>query len=213
VQASKIQRPGSTMANRPRWSSATNKSDLDTGHNFKPLSLTTPSPYARHSPSTQRSNSSLTPSPGGSRLPTLQSRLARATSESPRAPSAAPPIEETPTRRSTSRLASFRDRIAASPGPYAQQPLAKPRLSTQSSASSTATNRRASLQPPRPILTVEETQPSRPASSLASSSRRSSLLPQPKARESGRESPLRLSRLGMRKNSGANEANRPKWRP
>jgi hypothetical protein len=212
VQPSKIQRPGSTLANRPRWSSATNKSDLDTGHNFKPLSLTTPSPYARHSPSTQRSNSSLTPSPGGSRLPTLQSRLTRAASESPIAPKAAPP-EETPTRRSTSRLASFRERIAASPGPYSQQTLTKPRLSTQSSASSTAANRRASLQPSRPTLNVEESQPSRPASSLASSSRRSSLLPQPKARESGRESPLRLSRLGMRKNSGASESSRPKWRP
>ncbi|KAK0392698.1 hypothetical protein NLU13_2193 [Sarocladium strictum] len=212
VQPSKTQRPGSTLANRPRWSSATNKSDLDTGHNFKPLSLTTPSPYARNSPSTQRSHSSLTPSPGGSRLPTLQSRLARAASESPRTPPAPLP-EETPTRRSTSRLASFRERIAASPGPYAQQSLTKPKLSSQSSASSTATNRRASLQPPRPTLYVEESQPSRPASSLASSSRRSTMLPQPKERESGRESPLRLSRLGMRKTSGIGEATRPKWRP
>lgn len=212
IPASKIQRPGSTLGTRPRWNSSTNSSDVDTGHNFKPMSLTTPSPYARRTPGTQRSTSSLTPSPGGSKLPTLQSRLTRAASESPRTPPPAP-VDETPTRRSTSRLASFRERIAASPGPYSQQALGKPRLSTQSSMSSTVSNRRASLQPPRPALSTEESQTSRPASSLASSSRRSSLLPQPKARETGRESPLRLSRLGMRKTSGAAEAPKPKWRP
>lgn len=213
--ASKLQRPSSTLGHRPRWNSST--TNPDTGHNFKPSSLTTPSPYSRRTPTTQRSNSSLTPSPSANKIPSLQSRLTRAASESPRVPSGSmslSPGDTTPSKRSTSRLASFRERLA-SPGPYSQQTLGKPRLTSQSSATSATSNRRASMQPARPALSVENSQLSRPASSLASTSRRSSLLPQPKASSvSGRESPLRLSRLGMRKNSSTESTEaRPKWRP
>ncbi|UNI14914.1 hypothetical protein JDV02_001492 [Purpureocillium takamizusanense] len=70
-------RPGSTAGHRPPWNGSTNVATLDTGHNFKPMSLTTPSPYAR-TPSTQRSVSAVTPSTAGSRLPTLRSSVGRA---------------------------------------------------------------------------------------------------------------------------------------
>ncbi|ROV99869.1 hypothetical protein VMCG_06283 [Cytospora schulzeri] len=45
--AGSIPRPSSTLAHRPKWNISTNTNNLDTGHNFKPLTLTTPSPYAK----------------------------------------------------------------------------------------------------------------------------------------------------------------------
>lgn len=208
VPGSKIERPGSTLGHRPKWNSSTSTSGIDTGHNFKPLSLTTPSPYSRRPPMTQWSASSVTPgSSSGSKLPTLRSPLSRATSESPQ-------VDETPTRTGHSRL-SFRERLA-SPNPQTQ-PLRKPRLSAQTSIASNSSNRRASFQPPRSASAMEETQASRPASSLASSSRRTSLLPQPRGKRdasTGRSSPqaLAASRLAMRKDAQAKDK-RPAWRP
>ncbi|RPA94920.1 KAR9-domain-containing protein [Choiromyces venosus 120613-1] len=58
--------------NRPRWNSSTNTSDSQFGHNFKPLTLTTPSPYRKNPPNTNRITSptlSLPASPGASRIP------------------------------------------------------------------------------------------------------------------------------------------------
>ncbi|KAK0729207.1 karyogamy protein [Apiosordaria backusii] len=107
-------RPPSSLANRPKWNASTNTSDVDTGHNFKPLTLTTPSPYAKTTPTPVRSASALTPSSSASKLPTLRSPLSRATSE--------PPIPDDITpNKSTSRL-SFRERLASTPGTYAQRP-------------------------------------------------------------------------------------------
>ncbi|KAF8475536.1 karyogamy protein [Kalaharituber pfeilii] len=40
-------RSTSSLDNRPRWNISVNTNDLDTGHNFKPLSLTTPSEYRK----------------------------------------------------------------------------------------------------------------------------------------------------------------------
>ena len=172
---SRIRRPESTLGHRPAWNGSTNTSKVDTGHHFKPLSATTPSPYSRSVPATQRSVSALTPSSGGSRLPTRS--FARAASESPRG------VEDTPSRPSHSRL-SFRERLA-SPGPYAQQSLAKPRAPVQSSlstlSSKVGTSRRASLQPSAAGSVVDEGRNSRPGSSLASSWR-NSLLPQPRSK-------------------------------
>lgn len=175
VPAGRIQRPGSTLGHRPAWNGSANASKVDTGHNFKPLSLTTPSPYAKRTPTTQRSVSSLTPSSGASRLGAPRSPLARAVTESPR-------LDETPSRPSHSRL-SFRERLA-SPGPYSQQSITKTRLSTSTHTSSLGTmvDRRASLQQSQSAPPAPEPQASRPASSLASGSRRSSLLPQPKGK-------------------------------
>jgi hypothetical protein len=209
-----IPRPDSVVGNRPRWNGSTNTSDVDTGHNFKPLTLTTPSPYAKTSP-TPRSVSSLTPA--SSKLP-MRSPLSRASSASPNPEST--PSKPVASKPVASKL-SFRERLA-SPGPARQNlPKPPPRLASQTSSSALA-NRRASFQPPRPLEDSPNATP-RPASSLASSSRRTSMLPQPKTKSSvtGRESPQAVAgaRFAMRKNSSsssdakAREAARRPWRP
>ena len=152
-------RPSSTLANRPRWNSSTNTSDLDTGHNFKPLTLTTPSPYAKKPPVPARSVSANTPS-STSRLHAFRSPLARAASTSP--------IPEDTPSKSSSRL-SFRERLSSPvlPLPPSQRAPSRQRFASSSSSTtsvntttttSTAPNsfsnriasRRASLQPPPP---------------------------------------------------------------
>ncbi|TVY83329.1 hypothetical protein LSUE1_G001750 [Lachnellula suecica] len=180
----------SSQDGRPRWNASVNTKDTIIGHNFKPLSLTTPSPHARTPPTLHPSRSSYSQE---SKIP-LRSPLGRENTSSP-----IPEI--TPSRTSASRLA-FRDRIS-SPGPYAQQTLAKssppirPRhLTTQSSMSSitNSANRRASFQPRASDPTALGSSPlsKRPSSSLASN-RRTSLLPQPRGRTgssvTGRGSP------------------------
>ncbi|KAI8718891.1 hypothetical protein NCS52_00669100 [Fusarium sp. LHS14.1] len=200
-----VKRPESTLPQRPRWNGSTNTSDVDTGHNFKPLTLTTPSPYAKKSPIAHRSAGSITPGSSSSKLPKLRSPLARASSESPR-------VEDTPTRTGHSRL-SFRERLA-SPGP-STQPLPKPRLASHNSTMALS-GRRSSLQAARSIGADGERQ-SRPASSLATSSRRASLLPQPKAREgeTGRDSPQALAgaRMAMRRAPPLEPKDmKPRWR-
>ncbi|KAK3329540.1 cortical protein KAR9-domain-containing protein [Apodospora peruviana] len=212
----RIPRPPSTSGNRPKWNGSTNTSGVDTGHNFKPLTLTTPSPYAKRTPTPVRSASALTPS-SSTKLPTLRSPLGRAASSSPIP-------EDTPSKQATKHL-SFRERLA-SPGPYSLQGLSKPRLASQTSLSNMS-NRRASLQPPKPNESSPDTTP-RPASSLAAS-RRTSLLPQPKARAAsraasstaGRESPQALAgaRIAMARKSSSSTSTeskladtKPRWR-
>jgi hypothetical protein len=206
-----IPRPSSVVGHRPRWNASTSTADIDTGHNFKPLTLTTPSPYAKTTPTTTRSVSSLTPA--SSKLP-MRSPLSRAASASPMP-------DSTPSKPAHSKL-SFRERLA-SPGPATQPNAAKPppRLASQSSMSALA-SRRASMQPPRPLEESPDATP-RPASSLAASSRRTSMLPQPKSKTSvtGRESPQAVAgaRFAMRQNSSssadakAREAAKQRWRP
>lgn len=206
----RLQRPQSVIGNRPKWNSSTNTSDVDTGHNFKPLTLTTPSPYAKKLPTPIRSVSALTPSV--SKLPTIRSPLARATSSSPIP-------EDSPSRNATTSRLSFRERIG-SPGPYSIQSLTKSRNGPQTSSTSLAT-RRASLQPPRINEPSPDTTP-RPSSSLAAS-RRMSLLPQPKSKSglTGRESPQAVAgaRFAMRKSSSSSSTaekpakdSKPRWR-
>ncbi|KZL69649.1 karyogamy protein [Colletotrichum incanum] len=213
--AGNIPRPQSTQPNRPRWNSSTNTSDVGIGHNFKPLTLTCPSPYSKKTSPVVRPPSSLTPgtsSPGGSRAPNLRTPLTRESSASPMP-------EDTPTKRAPSKL-SFRERLA-SPGPYSQQTLSKPRLSSSVSTTGleSQSSRRASLQPPKLHSFADRTVPSRPASSLAST-RRNSLLPQPKASSAttGRETPQggATSRNNTRKTlpelSKNTANNKPRWR-
>ena len=177
------------LDSRPRWNGSTNTRDTIIGHNFKPLSLTTPSPHARLPPSTHANRSK--PSSVDSKIP-LRSPLSRGNTASP-----AP--ETTPSRSSGSRLA-FRDK-PSSPGPYSQEvlsmssPIRPIALATQSSMSALSTaNRRASLQPSQSDPTGSPSiKPTRPASSLAGN-RRTSLLPLPRGRQNsggitGRESP------------------------
>ncbi|KAK6948476.1 hypothetical protein Daesc_010243 [Daldinia eschscholtzii] len=206
---SRFSKSNSNVAdNRPRWNTSTNTNDSDVGHNFKPLTLTMPSPYAKTAPTPIRSSSSLGQSSGSSKLP-LRSPLSMATSSSP-----AP--EDTPPRKSTSRL-SFRDRInaAASAGQSVPASAAKSRVGQ---GSSTFDNRRASLQPPRLDFSMSDSR--RPASSLSTSNRRTSLLPQPKSKmddSSGRHSPqaTAAARAAMHRGSTMIESkpkdNKPRW--
>ncbi|KAI6093282.1 KAR9-domain-containing protein [Hypoxylon rubiginosum] len=212
--ATRLPRSSSSIADgRPRWNTSTNTNDSDVGHNFRPLTLTTPSPYAKKTPNSVRSASSITSASGGSKLP-LRSPLGRAASSSPIP-------EDTPPRNSASRL-SFRERIhaAASAGHSGHSAIGKPRLVTQASTPA-FDNRRASLQPPRLDGGSSETR-QRPASSLATTNRRVSMLPQPKSamgNDSGRHSPqaAAAARSAMRKGYSATESrsrdkdNKPRW--
>ncbi|PQE19963.1 hypothetical protein CJF31_00006506 [Rutstroemia sp. NJR-2017a BVV2] len=204
---------------RPRWNSSTNTNDIIVGHNFKPLSLTTPSPHARQPPSAHSnySNNSMTPD---SRIP-LRSPLSRGNTASP-----APQESTTPSRRAFSRSAV---RELSTPGPYSQQvlsqnsPAPRPRLlvSKSSMGNLSGDNRRFSMQPsasdPRATPVV------RSSSSMATG-RRTSLLPTPKGRPgssiSGRESPQAIAgaAIAMRRGSsnGSTDSKgnpRKLWRP
>ncbi|KAK4170228.1 cortical protein KAR9-domain-containing protein [Cladorrhinum sp. PSN259] len=215
-------RPTSALGNRPKWNGSTNLADVDTGHNFKPLTLTTPSPYAKRAPTPSRSASAITPSSSASKLPTISSRspFNRSGSE--------PPFlmdDTTPSKpASTPSLLSFRERLASTPGSFSQHSLLKPRLASQESIQALSNNRRASLQPPRPLEASPDAHvTSRPASSLAAS-RRASLLPQPRSSSragvTGRESPQALAgaRYAFRNSTSSLVAdtkakdNRPRWR-
>ncbi|KAK3395965.1 cortical protein KAR9-domain-containing protein [Sordaria brevicollis] len=117
-------RPSSKLDNRPRWNATFNPSDVDTGHNFKPLSLTTPSPYAKsNTPPTLRSTSSLGQS-STSKLPQARSPLTRATTASPSVDGSELQSPTIKRANATASRMSFRDRIS-SPGPYSQQTLSK----------------------------------------------------------------------------------------
>ncbi|CAL3962090.1 unnamed protein product [Diplocarpon coronariae] len=179
---------------RPRWNSSVKTTGTLIGHNFKPLSLTTPSPHARAKPPSAHSNRSHQRSTD-SKIP-LRSPLSRDNT-------ASPGPENTPSRKSTSRN-EFRERLS-SPGPYSQQVLSKkslpstPRMLASKSSMSALANsetRRTSFQPQSSDPTSfssPASKPMRPASSMATN-RRVSLLPQPRGRQvsgaTGRESPV-----------------------
>ncbi|KAI0447451.1 KAR9-domain-containing protein [Xylaria telfairii] len=193
----------SVVDNRPRWNRSTNTQNSDVGHNFKPLTLTTPSPYTKRTPTPVRSVSALTPGSQESKLP-LRSPLARGTSASP-----AP--DTPPSRPSTHSRLSFRERIAATaPGgpnsPHAPQMLVAPKQRLTSKAStSTLDNRRASFQPPRAQGRPFDTK-QRSVSSMAASRRISQLpLPKPSNTSTGR-----VSAAGSRISNNGDD--KPRWR-
>ncbi|CAK7265783.1 hypothetical protein SEPCBS119000_001688 [Sporothrix epigloea] len=192
------QRVPSSLDNRPRWNTST--TGIDTGHNFKPLSLSTPSPYVKTPPSAHRPSLGGTPrsaSSLGTRLP-VRSPLGRGAT----APVAA---DDSPT---SGDPPGFRDAPA----------YRSPHLSSQTAAPNT-NDRRASFHPPRANEGFSpNAAPRRPASSLATS-RRGSFLPAPASREnsvSGRDSPQALhgARLPIRKLAAEQKPvdNRPMWR-
>lgn len=208
-------RPDSALAHRPRWNGSTNVAGLDAGHNVKPANLTTPSPYSRSTPGTQRCASSLSPPSAGTRLPTpRRNAFTRDSSESPS-------IRDTPSRTSHSRLA-YRERLA-SPRPYSQQTLTKPRLLAKCSMSALTTNRSASLQASVSDPTPDARTINRPASSLAFRPRRNSLLPLPRGnreessmgRASSRLSSVSrsASRSSTNRTTPSERDGKPRWRP
>ncbi|KAM0310484.1 hypothetical protein ACHAO8_008091 [Botrytis cinerea] len=203
----RLPRPSNTPSdNRPRWNSSTNTNDTLIGHGFKPLSVTTPS-------STQ-SNRSTRSSTSESKIP-LRSPLGRGNTASP--------VIREPTTPSGNRPASRTvRRDLSTPGPYSQHTLSvnspsRPRvLASKSSMSNlTGNNRRSSMQPSY-SYDARASSPvvRRPASSLATS-RRISLLPTPRGRNSemaGRDSPA--PQRGSSTSTTDSKGNPKKqWRP
>ncbi|KAI1171219.1 cortical protein KAR9-domain-containing protein [Nemania sp. FL0916] len=201
---SSLHRSGSNSGTdgRPRWNTSTNTRDSDIGHNFKPLSLTTPSPYTKKTPTPVRSASAFTPESLESKLP-VRSPLTRGATASP--------VGTPPRPNNQSRLA-FRERIAAasptaSPGPASPQTLVapKPRVPPKD-PTNVPDNRRASFQPPRANGPIDAKQ--RSASSLATSRRTSQLpLPKPGGAPTGR-----VSRAASRMSNNGGDENKPRWR-
>jgi hypothetical protein len=89
--------------------------------------------------------------------------------------------------------------------------LPKPRLASHQSTTALS-GRRSSLMASRSIGVDGDNRPSRPASSLATASRRISLLPQPRS-ETGRASPAAIAgaRSAMRKPAEPKDS-KPRWR-
>ncbi|KAK2766261.1 hypothetical protein FQN54_007778 [Arachnomyces sp. PD_36] len=189
---------------RPRWNGSANTSDLIVGHHFRPLSATSPSPHRKPAPTgsrTPRSSSSSiplpsplsreassSPAPGGNpnRNSSYLRPASRLTARSLASPTPSRPASTTPVSRS----------LFTDPPPYSK--LRKPTTgggngppSTSSNLSSTARSRQ-SYQPPRGTTPnpTDAKKTTRPGTSLGHghSSRRTSLLPQPKP--SGRESSM-----------------------
>jgi hypothetical protein len=167
--------PGSdTSSAKPRWNSSTHMRDTVVGHNFKPLSLTTPSPHRKDMPT-----QSLRSVSSHSAIP-VRSPLGRASALSP---PPARPGSTIPGSQSGSR------RPLASPMQSPSTP-ARNRATAQTtpmSALSTGTpvsSKRVQILDDRESANAAEESPaarraSRPASAMAS--RRSSMLPTPKA--------------------------------
>ncbi|KAF2687603.1 karyogamy protein [Lentithecium fluviatile CBS 122367] len=164
--------PGSDTASaKPRWNASTNMRDTVVGHNFKPLTLTTPSPHRKETPAkTLRSVSSHSAIP-------VRSPLSRSSALSP--PSSNRPASTTPAQQVTAR------RPLASPMQSPSTP-ARNRQTTQTtpgSSSLSASSRRVQIVEEEECEGSTEESPaarraSRPASAL--NSRRSSMLPTPK---------------------------------
>ncbi|KAL1993495.1 hypothetical protein VTN49DRAFT_3444 [Thermomyces lanuginosus] len=166
---------------RPRWNNSANTNDLDVGHNFKPLTLTTPSPYRKTLP-----------------VPAAQRRSASAMSST----SARSPLGQTSTSgtgatrssstRPTSRLSERSSRgpeQAASPTPSDRKgsslldPVPYSKLRRVPAMDNTARSRQSYAGPPTTRTENESNdskQPSRPGTALGHNSRRSSMLPQTK---------------------------------
>ncbi|KAI9868702.1 MAG: hypothetical protein M1813_004553 [Trichoglossum hirsutum] len=206
-------RPAMTTSDgRPRWSSSVNTNDLKVGHNFKPLSTTTPSPHRKitipsrstsdtriphPSPLSHDRNSSMSPSPSVSshRLSIRPGNRNTEPSPSRSIKSSAEPPRRLKNQASASRLQDNRrnssglDTLLASNG-YQDEtentPVGRPKLN-------------------------------RPASAMAAG-RRGSLLPQPKGHnkaQNGRESPMATAgaKAAMGKaRSTEKTAEKPRWR-
>ncbi|TQB76459.1 hypothetical protein MPDQ_007867 [Monascus purpureus] len=184
ARAKRASQSSSTLNNRPRWNSSTNTRDLDVGHNFKPLSATTPSPYAR-SPSVPRRPMSTADFRGS---------FSRESSRSPA------PMAARPASRVSSRLAPRTPSRGVSPSPARSildpPPYSKRRQQSGESDMLNVPRMRQSYAGASPFSRstgstgrgpeISSPPKARPGTALGHSHRRISLLPQPKAR-SGRD--------------------------
>jgi hypothetical protein len=156
---------------RPRWNPSTHMRDTIVGHNFKPLSLTTPSPYRKDA-----TDKPLRSVSGHSAIP-VRSPLSRSSPLS--LPTGGRPASTTPAQQSASR------RSLASPMQSPSTP-AKNRATSQTTPGSSTTprsSRRVQIVEDGGVTTTEESPAARRASRPASAmnSRRSSMLPTSKS--------------------------------
>ena len=110
----------SSLDNRPRWNISVNTNDLDTGHHFKPLSLTTPSEH-KMSP---RSNTLSTPGTK-TRIP-IPSPLRYGPTPTPGQSPSLNPIISSPAYKYSQNTGSKRASIYGASG-FIKSPMASPR--------------------------------------------------------------------------------------
>jgi Yeast cortical protein KAR9 len=195
--------PSKPIDNRPRWNSSTNTSDSGFGHNFKPLSLTTPSPYRKVPPTQKPLSLSLPTSPATSRIP-APSPLSQAKTSNPNSP-LLPGM-----RRSGGTF------MKSPTPPVRAPPPSRPELRRQASMSRLRDQSRRQSQ--TSVMSSEYVQrepeegkgssKKRPASAMASARNRFSMLPRPTTPGSKRNS----MPPGGGSDSGGGISGRPRWR-
>ncbi|OAK94588.1 KAR9-domain-containing protein [Phaeosphaeriaceae sp. SRC1lsM3a] len=118
---------------KPRWNSSVNMRDTVVGHNFKPLTLTTPSPYRKGTETTPRSMSRMS---SGSSIP-VRSPLSRSALSPPPTtrPASTTPSHQAPRRpASTTPLQQTRRPASTTPMQQSKRPLASPMQSPSTPA-------------------------------------------------------------------------------
>ena len=176
TQGSRLSRP-SPSPHRPRWNGSSNTNDLDVGHNFKPLSVTSPSPYRK-----SLLHSRIARSISNSSLP-VPSPLGRTTSMSPA------PVVRPPSRAVSQLVSPTTDRtVSPTPTGLALEPPLYSKLRKPSAGLPIGPRSRQSYAGTPAVKTVQdteidaETMNGRPGTALGHSNRRSSMIPQPKNR-------------------------------
>ncbi|KAI9781141.1 MAG: hypothetical protein M1839_006249 [Geoglossum umbratile] len=205
-----------TTDGRPRWSSSVNTNDLKIGHNFAPLTSTTPSPH-RRIPVPSLSTSSSTKIPHPAPLSHDQS--------SPMSPSpsvSSHRLSARPSDRNTEPSPSRSTKSGVEPSRRLRNQASASRLQDSRRNSSgldtlLASNGNGYRNGTEDSSSVSRPKmANRPASAMASG-RRGSLLPQPKGHnkgKSGRESPIAIAgaKAAMGRGGSIEKDAKPKWR-
>ncbi|KAL1597201.1 hypothetical protein SLS60_008783 [Paraconiothyrium brasiliense] len=163
---------------KPRWNSSVNMRDTVVGHNFKPLSLTTPSPHRKDPTTPLRTLRSVS---SHSAIP-VRSPLGQASALSP---SSLRPASTTPAQLPTSRRPLASPMQSPSTPARGKSALQTTPTSSLSSYRTPTSARRVTIAEEESDSTATEESPmvrraSRPASVMTS--RRTSMLPTPKQR-------------------------------
>ncbi|CAO2654527.1 Nn.00g112600.m01.CDS01 [Neocucurbitaria sp. VM-36] len=164
---------------KPRWNSSTNMRDTVVGHNFKPLTLTTPSPFRKSQETPEKRIRSVS---SHSAIP-VRSPLSRSSALSP--PPSARPSSTTPAQQPSRRPLASPMQSPATPARGKQPMRSTPGSSSRLSTSTTASGRRVTIAEDGDSTANEESPiarrtTTRPTSAL--NNRRSSQLPAPKTR-------------------------------
>ncbi|EKG21202.1 Karyogamy protein KAR9 [Macrophomina phaseolina MS6] len=187
--------PTPPPSNKPRWNGSVNTNGTLIGHNYKPLTLTTPSPYAKDS----------TPKPRGLHRVSSHSNLPRPSPPRQAGPSSPPSASAIPRPASTTPAPNKRASVMypRTPSRNALSRLDTRAVSSSAVPSSTAANKRRSafLEPSTPggddaLTDAGYSDASSPVSTRrspraasATALRRTSMLPQPRTPRATNERP------------------------